>query len=196
MSLKSFKSIPIFRQSHRGFTLIEVLVTVVVVSIGLLGLAGLQINGLRANLSSEARSKATLLASDIIERMRANPLGIAGNNYDGIDTTAIGCGAAPNPFCSNTSNAVADNCNSAEMAAFDAWVWACGLPPANANVVRSGVSNQLNQGIGRVTCNDIPCLAGSTYRIDISWNELNPNSADAATSGADSQQTLSLSVVP
>jgi type IV pilus assembly protein PilV len=56
-----------------GFTLIEVLVTIVVVSIGLLGLAGLQINGLRANVSSEARSKATLLANDIIERMRANP---------------------------------------------------------------------------------------------------------------------------
>ena len=58
------------RTQRNGFTLVEVLVTIVVASIALLGLAGLQITGLRANMSSEARSKASVMANDIAERMR------------------------------------------------------------------------------------------------------------------------------
>src|SRR5262249_20897818 len=55
-----------------GFTLIEVLVALVVLSIGLLGVAGLQIAGLRGNLSAASRTQASYLADDIIDRMRAN----------------------------------------------------------------------------------------------------------------------------
>lgn len=197
MSLSLFKTTTRNRRrNHSGFTLIEVLVTVVVVSIGLLGLAGLQINGLRANLSSEARSKATLLASDIIERMRANPLGVANNDYANIDTAGIGCNATPDPFCSNTSSAVAASCTPTEMAAFDAWVWACGMPPANADIVQGGVSHQLNQGTGSVVCDTVPCVAGSTYTVTVSWNETNLNTGDAATSGVNTVQNIALVVVP
>ena len=55
-----------------GFTLVEVLVTVVIFSVGLLGLAGLQATGIKLNHSSLLRSQATLLAYDIIDCMRAN----------------------------------------------------------------------------------------------------------------------------
>lgn len=195
MSLTPFKSTSLRRRNHSGFTLIEVLVTVVVVSIGLLGLAGLQINGLRASVSSEARSKATLVASDIIERMRANPLGVASSSYANINTAGIGCGAQPNPFCSNTSSTVADNCTPAEMAAFDAWVWACGMPVANG-VQPGGVTNQLNQGTGRVVCDSVPCVAGSTYTVTIGWNETNLNTGVAGSAGVDTTQNISLVVVP
>lgn len=194
MSLNPFKSTTRSPRLHSGFTLIEVLVTVVVVSIGLLGLAGLQINGLRANVSSEARSKATLLASDIIERMRANPLGVANNDYANIDTAGIGCNATPDPFCSNTSSAVAASCTPTEMAAFDAWVWACGMP--TAGTVRGGITNQLNQGTGSVVCDTAPCVADSTYTVTVNWNEANLNTGDAATSGVNTVQTIALVVVP
>jgi type IV pilus assembly protein PilV len=192
--LNRFKSTVRSKQHHSGFTLIEVLVTVVVVSIGLLGLAGLQINGIRANVSSEARSKATLLASDIIERMRANPLGVANNDYANIDTTAIGCGTAPAPFCSNTSSTTAASCTPTEMASFDAWVWACGMP--TAGTVLGGVTNQLNQGTGSVVCDTAPCVVGSTYTVTVGWNETNLNTGDAATSGVATPQTIELVVVP
>ena len=56
----------------RGFTLVEVLVALVVLSIGLLGVAALQLTSLRSNHSSAMRSQATFLAYDIIDRMRAN----------------------------------------------------------------------------------------------------------------------------
>lgn len=56
----------------RGFTLVEILVALVVLSIGLLGVAALQLTSLRNNHSSAMRTQATFLAYDIIDRMRAN----------------------------------------------------------------------------------------------------------------------------
>lgn len=55
-----------------GFTLVEALVALLALSIGLLGIAGLQLAGLRANLSASWRTQATYLSYDIIDRMRAN----------------------------------------------------------------------------------------------------------------------------
>jgi type IV pilus assembly protein PilV len=60
------------RSSQSGTTLIEVLITVVLVSIGLLGLAGLQLTTVQNSNSSSERFEATTLAHDILERLRAN----------------------------------------------------------------------------------------------------------------------------
>jgi len=55
-----------------GFTLVEVLVALIVLSVGLLGEAGLQLFGLRGNVSASSRTQASYFANDIIDRMRAN----------------------------------------------------------------------------------------------------------------------------
>jgi len=60
-----------------GFTLLEVLITVVIFSIGLLGLAGLQATGIKLNHSSLLRTQATLLAYDVADCMRANRASVA-----------------------------------------------------------------------------------------------------------------------
>src|SRR5262249_23001163 len=73
----------------RGFTLVEVLVTLVVMSIGLLGLAALQLTSLKANHGSATRTQAVYLAYDIIERMRANPTATSAHGYD-IAIGAVG----------------------------------------------------------------------------------------------------------
>jgi type IV pilus assembly protein PilV len=65
-----------------GFTLLEVLVALVVLSVGLLGLSGLQATSLRNNHSAFLRSQATLLKTDIIDRMRANRDSAAAGSYD------------------------------------------------------------------------------------------------------------------
>lgn len=57
---------------QRGVSLVEVLVSVVVLSIGLLGLAGLQASGIRVSQSSIHRGQAAQIAYDIVDRIRAN----------------------------------------------------------------------------------------------------------------------------
>ncbi|WP_313090541.1 type IV pilus modification protein PilV [Stutzerimonas nitrititolerans] len=75
---------PMFSHPFRketGATLIEVLVAMVVLAIGLLGLAGLQATSIQSNHSAYYRSQATLLASDLADRMRANRTEALTNAY-------------------------------------------------------------------------------------------------------------------
>ena len=58
--------------ASKGFTLIETLVALVILCIGLLGVAALQLMSLRSNHGSAMRTQATFLAYDIVDRMRAN----------------------------------------------------------------------------------------------------------------------------
>ena len=60
------------KHTQKGLSMIEVLITIVIVSFGLLGIAGIIVNSMKSAQSSYARSQATLLANDIIDRMRAN----------------------------------------------------------------------------------------------------------------------------
>jgi type IV pilus assembly protein PilV len=75
-------------ESRRGFarqngmTLIEALVALLVLSIGLLGVAALQVSSLRNNHNAHLRSQATALAYDYIDRMRANRVDAMGEAYD------------------------------------------------------------------------------------------------------------------
>src|SRR5215510_11075504 len=66
------------RSLQRGLSMIEVLVAIVIISLGLLGMAGLQASGLRTSQSAFYRAQAAQFANDMAERMRAN-LGDARN---------------------------------------------------------------------------------------------------------------------
>lgn len=120
----------------RGFTLIEVLVTVIVLAIGLLGLAGLQLTGLRYTHSAYQRSQATILTNDIADRMRANRTAALNNGaYNialGVDPGAASCegsGAA---------------CSPTDMANADLYEWkqalADILPAGDGSIVQNGTS--------------------------------------------------------
>ena len=65
------------RNKQHGFTLLEVMIALLVLSIGLLGLAALQTTGLRSNQMATMRTLATQIAYDMTDRMRANPGGVA-----------------------------------------------------------------------------------------------------------------------
>ena len=65
-----------------GFSLIEVLVSMVILSIALLGLASLMAASLKSSNTSYYRSQATVLADDILDRMRANIAAARGQQYD------------------------------------------------------------------------------------------------------------------
>jgi len=122
----------------QGFSLIEILVTVVVLSIGLLGLAGLQLTGLKYNHSAYLRSQATLLASDIIDRMRANRDIARTGSYD------ISLGTSPpTASCMGTGK----NCTPANMAAADLSEWIQNLqgllPAGDGAISRTVTGNEV-----------------------------------------------------
>ena len=105
----------------RGSTLMEVLVSIFVLSVGVLGVAGLQITAKHSNFEATQRATATALAQDIVERMRANPDGISSycNTACGSSAVVGGGLSTPNPDC----DAAADGCTAANMAAVDLFQW-------------------------------------------------------------------------
>jgi type IV pilus assembly protein PilV len=88
---------PLPSTNQRGFTLLEILVAIVVLSIGLLGLAGLQAVSLNNNQTAYYRSIATQQAYDMADRMRANQgttaVGVRAGNYDNLPTTPAPTGS-------------------------------------------------------------------------------------------------------
>lgn len=81
-------------RSAKGFSIIEVLVSLVVLSIALLGTAGLTAASLKTTNSSYYRTQATVLADDILDRMRANIEQARGGQYN-IDSDPVTFAAAP-----------------------------------------------------------------------------------------------------
>ena len=94
-------------ESTLGFTLVEVLIAMVIMAIGMLGIAGMYVHSLQAGRTSQLRTQAVTLAADVADRIRANPRG--GINYIG--------GGADNGCMANTS------CTPQQLAAYDVWLW-------------------------------------------------------------------------
>jgi type IV pilus assembly protein PilV len=67
---------------QNGFSLIEVLIAILVLAIGLLGMAHMQTSGMRSTHGAYIRTQATILAGDILESMRANAKAAREGNYD------------------------------------------------------------------------------------------------------------------
>lgn len=73
--------------SQSGFSILEIMVTLVVLSTGLLGVAGLQVDALRGNQGAYMASVAAQQAKDMAERMRSNPVAVAADGYDALDAS-------------------------------------------------------------------------------------------------------------
>lgn len=147
---------PILRRQG-GFSLLEVLIAALVLSVGLLGLAGLQIAGMKTTHNSYQVQQATWLVHDLLERMRANRAGVIAGNY----TTPFGSTCSTTaPACTNTSQ-----CTAAETAAIDLYQIHCG---SGGN---GGIINELGSPVLTVTC-PAGCNSGGV-RINLIWTERN-----------------------
>lgn len=108
---------------QRGFTLIEILVSMLILTVGILGVAAMQLVSFQTNQSAFSRSQATYLAQDIFDRIRANP---AGYNttviYDDIDA-CDGAAIPVNPACINSTA----GCSPQATAQQDIRDWASGF---------------------------------------------------------------------
>ena len=135
----------------RGVSLIEVLVAVVVLSIGLLGIAGLQIAGIRYTYDANLRYQAAMQASDMTDRIRANRQGMIAGNYNGIS------GPGSDPGCISTS------CSVAQMAQTDQFQWNA----SNAALLPGGAGTVVGDG--------------TNFTVTITWNEMTATGPAAQT---------------
>jgi len=106
-----------------GFTLIEVLVALLVLSIGLLGLAFLQGQGVKFNTDAYNRSQASLLAYDLMDRMRANRDAVGQDKYDASNQTKATTAKERDCTGNASCNCYAKVCNVSSMAQFDLNEW-------------------------------------------------------------------------
>lgn len=140
-------------QHHiKGFSLIEVLVALLVLSLGLLGLAALQATSLSFNTDAYTRTQATVFAYDILDKMRANATGVSNGNYDVTSDAAAatkistynGCKASGSTCnCSGTST-----CTTANLALYDLGTWyermALALPGSSSPGRRATIDRDAN----------------------------------------------------
>ena len=107
------------RRTHRGFSMIELLVAVLVMGIGVLGVTGLQLVSLQNNRGSLVRAEAVQLAYGMLDRIRVNPgTGVPGTDYAGVDLE-------DDPPSAN--NCVQNTCSVAQMIDYDLALWKCSL---------------------------------------------------------------------
>src|SRR5271168_1622162 len=97
-----------------GFTIVEVLVSLVILSIGLLGIAKLVLYSAHSNDSAYLRSQATQLAYEILDNMRANPTAVGLGSYN---TPLSAAASSPGYTCVNTT------CAPANLALYDIYIW-------------------------------------------------------------------------
>lgn len=127
----------------RGFTLLEVLIALVVLSIGLLGIAALQGVGLRTSHGAHLSAQASLLAYDMADRIRANPQNLA--TYDGFATDSIDCTLAT---------------PASPLATADLGEWACAVQA----LLPGGSGTIAGVAVGGTTAN--------RYTISVEWEDL------------------------
>ena len=164
------------RASEAGFMLVEVLVTIVIFTIGLLGVIGLQALAMSSSHMSSMRSSATVLASDMAERMRANLGAVnaaAGSRYDDAVPGTNACRA----IYSVSVEAAPASCSPEAMAADDLQDWldlvGQSLPAGTGAVC---LDSTPDDGLpGAVACDGV----GNAYAIKVWWTERATQTQDA-----------------
>lgn len=130
-------------RTQSGFSLIEALVSLIVISVGMIGIASLYGQGLRASGTALYRTQAVSLAADMADRIRGNRA--ATTAYEGVGADR-NCDAGDN-----------NDCAPPDMAAHDLWLW------------QAQVTSQLPGGAGTVR---VDTTTPPTYQITVSWQEV------------------------
>lgn len=157
-----------------GFSLIEVLSALVILSVGLLGIAAMVSASLRSNDNSYQRTQAMALSSGILDRMRANRATANAGGYD------IAFGALPSAPPLGDCTGSAANCTPAQVANLDLTSW------------KTDLAKLLPSGDGRIMTHTVDHTTQVT--ISIAWNGQRPVRAAeaAATRAAPSSTSLTV----
>ena len=193
-------------RNQSGVSLIEILITTLVLGIGLLGVAALQVSSVSSNQEGFFTSQATSIAEDYASRVRGAKMAsivpsvwetptvmssaqtlpniLASYNAGGV----MACANPPNPICRNNEGAAPASCSLSQMGAFDQWE------------VCSAAEDTLPEGKVRTQ------LSGNRLTIIVDWepaseradigNLKNVNSNCVVLTGSDSRNCVIMEVYP
>ena len=154
------------RTRTRGFTLLEVMIAVLVFSIGLLGVAGMVLASMRGTHTAQNHTQAIVLAQWMGDAMRANPVGVMAGDY---------VGAAPSAIVTDCSA----GCTPVQVAALDMETWGTLLAqslPAGQGTVRCDLNSPLRDGV--------PAFPAGLCTVSMTWSESDETRDTAASSSA------------
>ncbi|WP_199096605.1 type IV pilus modification protein PilV [Dyella sp. ASV21] len=161
------------KRHNQGFSLIEVLISVVIVSVGMLGVAGILLTVSRSANSNYARQQAVALTYDIVDRMRANATAASNSTTSNpyIAAATAPSTTTPSPDCSSAT------CSATQMASFDVWQW------------QTKIKNSLPNGLGSVSV-----AAGNTnttnITVTVTWNDKPAQASFGNTTATNASYTI------
>ena len=158
---------------NRGIGLLEILITILIMAVGFLASARMQIQGLQQSQSAYYQSQAYLLASEIMDRMRLNPEGVLAGAYDNVSTN----GVYPEPAC------VLSGCSGVNQAALDLHEWSLAINPTQAGVLPALPSTDAIAAVGIVDRIDV-----NRFEVRLSWSDV--------VNGSSEERSLDFSFVP
>jgi type IV pilus assembly protein PilV len=170
--------------AQRGTTMMELLVTILILAFGMLGLAGMQAKVHLAEMESYQRAQAIVLLSDMMERINANRG--AAPSYVTATAVPLGTGNTSQPTsCTTLAMGVArDQCE---------WHYAL-----LGSAERSGTTN-IGAMIGARGCieqvqasSPAPACVPATYRVTVAWQGINDTVAPVLACGAGSYGSTTL----
>ena len=166
------------RRNESGIGLLEVLLAVILLSIGFLATARMQVEGMRYSQGAYSLSQAKFMVLDMTERMRANRAGMRGDVYKG-KTTAAG---TTNPTCITSSS----SCSPADIATADLHAWSQNLHPVAGSTGFTPLlpSSAAIPARGSITYD----AAEGSYSVSVQWSEM--------VNGTDTLQNLAVKVFP
>lgn len=159
-------------RSERGFSMIEVLISLVVIAIALLGAAALQLQALKMGKGAATRMHAVTLAVEIAERMEANKSAAVSGSYAvALSTTAR----------TVAKDCVSSTCSATELATADLGAWEArliaALPSASWAITNTTTGNP------------------STYQIVVNWQDRRENTTYSTTGTSETYSYTSTKTV-
>lgn len=169
----------IINKKQCGFSMIEVLVSLLVIGVGLLGMSGLQLSAMKSTSNAHSRTTASILAFSMAEKMRANPNGLEGGFYD----DAVNCTQQLN----QCRDAV---CSAENIAKLDVQEVMCGVLTGGTR--EGGILNLLPSGSLTISCVGGCEQDRAVHDISIDWGHLNVHKDQTA----DETQNVTIAVNP
>ena len=159
---------------QRGFSLLEVVIALFVLSVGMLGSTAMVLRGQNEARETNYESIASMLAQTMADRMRANIQGVNSGAYDGLNS------GIANPGC------IATGCNSNEIAAYDSFEWGREL------------AQWLPDGVGTVRVVGPGAQPDSVFNINVTWTAVqsDDHSGSDTAGGTEITKTYTMMLQP